>query len=319
MKLALLTGLALGAAAVLRAADPAPAPATTTTNAVNSAEANALLKTDVDKFSYSLGLNWGNQMRSQSVDVTPDLILRGLRDGLSNAAPLMSPDQIQKVQEEMRKVIFAKRDAMMKEMKEKNLEAANKFLAENEKKPGIKKLEGGAPGAAAFSDVVQYKVIKEGAGPKPMASDRVAVHYRGTLLNGTEFDASSKRGPEPAVFGVSQVIKGWTRALTNMNVGSKWELYIPPALAYGENGQRNIEPNSLLIFEVELVEIKKPEPPPQPITSDIIKVPSKAELDAGAKIEVIKPEDLAKLTNKTAQPNPTAPSATTAPKPPSPK
>jgi len=303
MKLALLTGLALGAAAILHAADTAPAPKNATTNSVplSSPEAAELLKSDVDKFSYSLGLNWGNQMRMQSVDVAPDLILRGLRDGISNKPPLMNQEEIQKIQNDMRAVIMAKRDSMMKEMKEKNLEAAKKFLEENEKKPGVKKTASG----------LEYKVLKEGSGPKPTASDRVAVQYRGTLLNGTEFDASSKRGPEPTVFGVGQVIKGWTEALTNMNVGSKWEIYIPPNLAYGENGQRNIEPNSLLIFDVELVEIKKPEPPPQPITSDIIKVPSKAELDAGAKIEVIKPEDLAKLTNKNAQPNPT-----TAPKPP---
>jgi FKBP-type peptidyl-prolyl cis-trans isomerase len=306
MKLALFIGLAVGAAATLRAADPAATPKpTTTTNSAASAEAASLLKSDVDKFSYSLGLNWGNQMRAQSVEVTPDLIMRGLRDGLSNQPPLMSGEEIQKVQEDMRKVLMAKRDTMLKEMKEKNLEAANKFLAENKSKPGIKTTESG----------LQYKVIKEGKGPKPTANDRVAVHYRGTLLNGTEFDASSKRGPEPTVFGVSQVIKGWTEALTNMTVGSKWELYIPPGLAYGEGGQRNIEPNSLLIFEVELVEIKQPEPPPQPVTSDIIKVPSKAELDAGAKIEVIKPEDLAKLTNKAnARPVPINPT-----KPPSPK
>lgn len=300
MKLALLTGLALGAAVVLKAAEPAP------TNAVNSAEAAKLLKSDIDKFSYSIGLGWGTQIHQRSIDVTPEMIIRGLQDGIGNKAPLMSQAEIQKVQEEMSKVIRAKGEAMMKEMKEKNLEAANKFLAENEKKPGVKKTASG----------LQYKMLKEGTGPKPTVSDRVAVHYRGTLLNGTEFDASSRRGPEPTVFGVGQVIKGWTEALTNMNVGSKWEVFIPPALAYGENGQRNIEPNSLLIFDVELVEIKKPEPPPQPITSDIIKVPSKAELDAGAKIEVIKPEDLARLTNKNAQPKPnTAPNPGSPPAP----
>jgi len=120
------------------------------------------------------------------------------------------------------------------------------------------------------------------------------------MLNGKEFDSSGKRGPEPATFGVGQVIKGWTEALTNMTVGSKWQLFIPSDLAYGQNGSgRTIEPNSTLIFDVDLVDIATPPPPPQPVTSDIIKVPSKAELDAGAKIEVIKPEDLAKYTNKT--------------------
>jgi FKBP-type peptidyl-prolyl cis-trans isomerase FklB len=305
MKFALLTGLALGLGMAAQAAEPV----IKTNQPLASAEGASVLKNDVDKFSYSIGLNWGNQIRQQSIDVAPEILLRGLQDGLANKTPLMSSNEIQRIQDDMRKVIMAKRETLLKEMKEKNLAAANKFLEENAKKEGVKKMESG----------LQYKVVKEGSGPKPKAGDRVAVHYRGTLLNGTEFDASSRRGPEPAVFGVGQVIKGWSEALTNMNVGSKWELYIPPNLAYGEQGSRNIEPNSALIFDVELVEIKQPEPPPQPITSDIIKVPSKAELDAGAKIEIIKPEDLAKLTNKANQAAPPAPKPGTAPNPPAPK
>jgi FKBP-type peptidyl-prolyl cis-trans isomerase FklB len=304
MKLALLTGLALGLGVVAQAADPAPQ-----TNTATSAEAAALFKSDVDKFSYSVGLGWGASMRQQQVEITPEILLRGLRDGLSNATPLMTTNEIQQIQESMRKIIYAKRDAMVKEMREKNLAASTKFLEENSKKEGVKVAQSG----------LQYKVIKEGSGPKPKATDRVAVQYRGTLINGTEFDASARKGPEPAVFPANGVIKGWTEALTNMTVGSKWQLFIPPNLAYGDNGRPNIEPNSALIFDVELVEIKQPEPPPQPITSDIIKVPSKAELDAGAKIEIIKPEDLAKMTNKNAQPKPATAPAPNAPKPPAPK
>jgi FKBP-type peptidyl-prolyl cis-trans isomerase FklB len=311
MKLAFLTGMALGACVALQAADPAikspiaiPKPAASTNSgpvALSNPEAAGVLKTEVDKFSYSIGLSWGKQMKAQSIDITTENLMRGLQDGLGGKKELMTDAEIKAVQDEMRKTIMAKREKVMGEMKEKNQAAADKFLEENATKEGVKKLPSG----------VQYKVLKEGSGPKPTAADRVSVHYKGRLINGTEFDSSYKRGPEPTTFGVSGVIRGWTEALTNMNVGSKWELYIPPNLAYGERGSQNIEPNSLLIFEVELVEIKQPEAPPQPITSDIIKVPSKAELDAGAKIEVIKQEDLAKYTNKTGNANP--------PKPPAPK
>ena len=291
MKLALLTGLVLGACVAVNAADPVPA----------AADASSVLKNDLDRLSYSFGLNMGSNIKKQSVDVNADAIFRGLQDGLQGKAPLMTQQEIQQIQDTFRKELQAKTESRMKEVKEKNLAEGEAFLAENGKKEGVKH----------FASGLLYKVIKTGAGPKPVAGDRVAVQYRGTLLNGTEFDASSRRGPEPATFGVTQVIKGWTEALTNMNVGSKWELYIPSKLAYGEGGSRNIEPNSTLIFDVELVDIKLPEAPPQPITSDIIKVPSKAELDAGAKIEIIKPEDLKKLTNK-ANANPPKPA--TAPK-----
>ena len=286
MKRALLTGLAMGMAIIAQAADPAPA------NPSPSPEAASTLKNDVDKFSYSIGLGWGTQMRQQSIDVTPELILRGLQDGIGNKTPLMTSNEVQQIQESMRKIIMAKREAMVKDLREKNLVAANKFLEENATKEGVKKTASG----------LQYKVLKEGSGAKPKPTDRVAVQYRGRLINGTEFDSSARRGPDPAVLSVGAgMVKGWTEALTNMSVGSKWEVYMAPQLAYGEQGKGNIiEPNSPLIFEIELVEIKKPEAPPQPITSDIIKVPSKAELDAGAKIEIIKPEDLAKLTNKPA-------------------
>lgn len=278
-------GLLMGSLAAAKAADAA------STNAAD------VLKNDVDKLSYSFGLNMGSNIKQQQIDVNADAIMRGLHDGLQGKNPLMTPQEIQVIQDAFRKELQAKRESRVKEMKEKNKVDGEKFLAENAKKEGVK----------TFPSGMQYKVVKEGSGPKPKPSDRVAVQYRGTLINGTEFDASSRRGPEPAVFGVTQVIKGWTEALTNMNVGSKWELYIPSGLAYGESGSRNIEPNSTLIFDVELVDIKQQELPPQPITSDIIKVPSKAELDAGAKIEIIKPEDLKKLTNQPAQAKPAAP------------
>jgi FKBP-type peptidyl-prolyl cis-trans isomerase FklB len=315
MKIAFLTALTLAATLALHAADPVGGPgAAAPTNTfkpnapLSKAEANEVLKNDVDKLSYSFGLNMGSNIKAQSIDVNAESIFRGIQDGLSGKDPLMTQQEIQAVQDHFRKELMAKREAKANEVREKNKMDGEKFLAENAKKEGVKTMTNG----------LQYKVIKEGTGPKPKPSDRVKVHYTGKLINGTEFDSSRKRGPEPAQFGVSQVIKGWTQALTNMPVGSHWELYIPSDLAYGPNGSgRQIEPNSTLIFDVELVDIAKVEAPPQPITSDIIKVPSKAELDAGAKIEVIKPEDLAKYTNKpVARPATNNPAArpTTAPK-----
>jgi hypothetical protein len=143
----------------------------------------------------------------------------------------------------------------------------------------------------------------------PQANDQVSVNYRGSLLDGTEFDSSYKRG-EPATFGVGQVIRGWTEALKIMPVGSKWKLFIPADLAYGENGRPGIPPNSVLIFEVELMGIKASPPPPPapaapaPLTSDIIKVPSAEELKKGAKIEVIKPEDVQKAQQQQQESQP---------------
>jgi FKBP-type peptidyl-prolyl cis-trans isomerase FklB len=147
---------------------------------------------------------------------------------------------------------------------------------------------------------MQYKVITEGTGAMPKSNDTVTVNYRGTLVNGKEFDSSTKHGDKPAKFQVNRVVRGWTEALQMMKAGSKWEVYIPSALAYGDKGNPSIEPGSTLIFEVELLGADVPAPPPppaQPLTSDIIRVPSAEELKKGAKIEVIKAEDLEKLTN----------------------
>jgi hypothetical protein len=151
---------------------------------------------------------------------------------------------------------------------------------------------------------LQYKVITEGTGAIPKSNDTVTVNYRGTLINGKEFDSSAKHGAQPSKFQVGRVVRGWTEALQMMKAGSKWEIYLPSTLAYEDRGAGpNIEPGSTLIFEMELLsaETPAPPPPPQPLTSDIIRVPSAEELKKGAKIEVIKPEDLEKLTNAAAQ------------------
>ena len=192
----------------------------------------------------------------------------------------------------LNKEIRAKQEEKRKQQGEKNKEEGEKFLAENETKEGVKTLPSG----------LQYKILSEGSGESPKAGDIATVNYRGTLIDGTEFDSSYKRG-QPSTFSVTGVIKGWTEALELMKPGAKWQLFIPSELAYGERGSgQMIGPNATLIFDVELVSFKPPTPPAaanpapaQPVTSDIIKVPSKEELEKGAKIEVIKAADLEKL------------------------
>lgn len=299
--------MALGICAALQAQQPAAGGAAVkpgSTNAPASSLIGSEFKTPEEQLSYSFGLQMGNGLRMNSIEVKSDLIIQGLKDGLEGK-PKMSDAQIREVQDTFRRELMAKREKDRAEQGVKNKGAGEAFLAENAKKEGVKTTASG----------LQYKVITQGTGKTPSSNDLVTVHYRGKLINGEVFDESYKNN-QPATFGVSGVIKGWTEALQLMPVGSKYELYIPSNLAYGETGNARIQPNSVLIFDVELIDAKVPEPP-KPITSDIIKVPSKAELDAGAKIEVIKPEDLEKLQKQQQQQqqggakpaNPTAPPA----------
>jgi FKBP-type peptidyl-prolyl cis-trans isomerase FklB len=248
------------------------------------------------KVSYGIGMNLGMQWRQQEVPIDPDLLMKGMKDAMEGGETLMT-------EEEMRNTLTAFQNQHRAQQMEKrrlqgeqNLAEGEKYLSENKSKPGVVTLPSG----------LQYKIITEGQGESPAAHDQVSVHYRGTLIDGTEFDSSYKKG-EPATFGVGGVIKGWTEALQLMKPGAKWELYIPPALAYAERGSgAKIGPNSTLIFEVELISVNKqqPPPPPEPVTSDIIKVPSKEEMEKGAKIEVIKKEDLDKLLKEQQKPAP---------------
>jgi FKBP-type peptidyl-prolyl cis-trans isomerase len=215
----------------------------------------------------------------------------------------LTDQQVQEAIGNYRKEAMAKRDEERRKSAEKNRKAGEAFLAENKTKPGIKTLE--VKLADGTTAEMQYKVITEGTGAVPKTNDSVSVNYKGTLIDGKEFDSSAKHGGQPAKFQVNRVVRGWTEALSRMKAGSKWELYVPSTLAYGDQGSGpTIEPGSTLIFEVELVGAEAPPPPPppaQPLTSDIIRVPSAEELKKGAKIEVIKPEDLEKLTNAAAQ------------------
>lgn len=205
------------------------------------------LKTQKDKVSYSIGLDIGGKFKKQSIDIDPDLLVRGIKDGLSDAKPLLTEGEIKTVMTAFEKEMQSKAIAQMKELGDKNMKEGSAFLAENKKKEGVVTLPSG----------LQYKVITAGTGKKPSATDSVTTQYRGTLVDGTEFDSSYKRG-QPATFPVTGVIPGWTEALQLMPVGSKWQLFVPPNLAYGPRGAgQTIGPNATLIFEVELLSIKE--------------------------------------------------------------
>ena len=204
------------------------------------------LKDERDKVSYSIGLDIGNTFKKQNMDINTDALMSGLKDGTSGAKPQMTDEEMKTTMAAYSKTMMEKQSAVAKEAGAKNAAAGEKFLAENKGKEGVKTTASG----------LQYKVIKEGTGPTPKETDTVETHYRGTLLDGTEFDSSYARN-EPATFPVNRVIKGWTEALQMMKVGSKYELYIPASLAYGERGAgQEIGPNSTLKFEVELLGIK---------------------------------------------------------------
>lgn len=258
------------------------------------------LSDENSRVSYAIGMMTGHQWKAQDLDFNPDLYAQGIKDAMAGGATLLTQEQAQQAIETFRKEFATKQQQKRMELALKNKAIGEAFLTTNKLAPGIKLLNVTLPNGQTSE--MQYLVLKQGTGPTPSATDRVSVNYRGTLLDGTEFDSSYKRG-QAASFPVNGVIKGWTEALKIMPVGSKWKLFIPSELAYGERGNMGIPPNSVLIFEVELLGIEVTPPPPSPaapLTSDIIKVPSAEELKKGAKIEVIKPEDVQKAqqTNK---------------------
>jgi FKBP-type peptidyl-prolyl cis-trans isomerase len=256
---------------------------------VVTAEGTNLLSDQKSRTSYAIGMMTGHNWEMQGLDTNVldvDIYAQGLKDSQSGGATLMTQQEMQQTlaafQQQFRAIQMKKRT----ELADKDKAEGEAFLAANKTKPGVQTLPYG----------LQYLVITNGSGPLPAPGDTVTVNYTGTLVDGTEFDSSYKRG-RPAEFPVGGVIKGWTEALEKMPVGSKWKLFIPSDLAYGEQGQRGIPPNSVLIFDVELLATKAPPAPAAPaapLTSDIIKVPSAAEMKKGAKIEVIKAADAAK-------------------------
>jgi FKBP-type peptidyl-prolyl cis-trans isomerase FklB len=208
-----------------------------------NAQENLVLKSQKDKVSYIIGMEIGSNLKKQAIDIDTTILSRGVKDILSGAKPLLTEQEIQEIMMAFQKEMMAKQADVAK----KNKAEGEAFLAENKKKEGVKTTPSG----------LQYKVIKAGTGKKPKSNDTVTVHYRGTLINGAEFDSSYKRG-QPAIFPVSKVIPGWTEGLQLMEVGAKWQLFIPSNLAYGEQGAgSDIGPNATLIFEVELVSIQE--------------------------------------------------------------
>src|SRR6266581_3249637 len=201
-------------------------------------EKSPQLKDQKDKVSYSIGMNIGFNLSKQKVDINPDILAAGIKDAIAGK-PQLTQDQVKEVMAQFEKDMEQKQ----KQAGEKNKTDGAKFLEENKKKQGVKTTASG----------LQYKVMKEGTGAQPKPTDMVTVNYRGTLIDGTEFDSSYKRG-QPATFPVNGVIKGWTEALQLMKVGSKYQLFIPADLAYGERGAgSDIGPNATLLFDVELL------------------------------------------------------------------
>ena len=238
MKLQLIALLTVSAVLSLSAAEESP------------------LKTSKDKVSYAVGVNIGNTLKPWGDEIDLNVMQNAIKDVLAKKTPLLT-------EQEMREIVMNFQSEFRTRSLEKNKKEGEKFLAENKTKEGVKTTPSG----------LQYKVMTQGEGKIPTSNDTVVAHYRGTLIDGSEFDSSYKRG-EPSEFPVMGVIKGWTEALLMMPVGSKWQLFIPSDLAYGERGNRGtIPPNSTLLFDIELVSIKAatntapvavPAPKPQP-------------------------------------------------------
>ena len=228
-------------------------------------------------------MNVGMSLKKAGFDVDTAIIAAAMNDALKGNPPALSQEEASTVMRAYQQEMAAKQQEKAKEASSKNREAGKAFLEANAKKDGVKTTASG----------LQYKIITEGSGEIPKSNHKVTTHYRGTTIDGQEFDSSIKRG-EPISLDVTGVIKGWTEALLMMPVGSKWQLFIPADLAYGDQQKSElITPGSALIFDIELIATAAPKPP-EPIVSDIIKVPSAEEMKKGAKIETIKAEDIDK-------------------------
>ncbi len=225
-------------------------PSTATTSKTGTA---APLTTKKDKFSYALGMSQGAGMAANfkklGIEFNPTLIIQGLKDGLAGGKTRLTEDEAHKILSEMQAEVQKQQQEKIAQLAETNKKEGEAFLAANKAKEGVVTLPSG----------LEYKIVTPGTGPKPAATDTVVCNYKGTFLNGNEFDNSYKRG-KPETFGVNQVIKGWTEALELMPVGSHWQLFVPSDLAYGPGGRPGIPPNSALIFDVELLSIQPKAP-----------------------------------------------------------
>ena len=233
-------------AAKAPAAKTGQSPATAGKAPAAKSQTAMTLDTPRAKASYAVGLNIGKSLRRDAVDIDPATFEQGLKDGLAGGKALLTDDEMKATMTAVQADLRKRQEAEMAQAGEANKKEGDVFLAANKTKEGVVTLPSG----------LQYKILKEGTGAKPTASDTVVCNYKGTLIDGKEFDSSYKRG-QPATFPVGQVIKGWTEALQIMPVGSKWQLFIPSELAYGPRGPSpDIGPNATLIFEVELLSIQ---------------------------------------------------------------
>jgi FKBP-type peptidyl-prolyl cis-trans isomerase FklB len=219
-----------------------------------SAEKTTELKTAKDKLSYSIGFDMGSSIKRNEIDVDPRIVTKAIKDALSGGKPLMTEQEMKESISALQKAMAAKQQERMKAQADKNKKEGVAFLAENKKKEGVTTLPSG----------LQYMVLSEGKGSHPKATDTVTVQYRGTLIDGTEFDSSYKRG-QPTTFALNQVIKGWTEGVQLLKEGGKIKLFVPSELAYGERGAgAQIGPNTSLIFEIELLSVAQtPQSEPQ--------------------------------------------------------
>lgn len=217
-------------------------------SATAMASSNSMeLKTDMDKLSYSIGIDLGKNFKKQGIDVVPAMMGKGIADGMAGGTLLLTDDQMKDVLNKFQKDLMAKRTAEFNKKAEENKTKGEAFLAQNKSKPGV----------VALADGLQYKIIENGKGEKPGKEDMVTVEYTGKTINGEVFDSTDKVG-KPATFKLSQVIPGWTEALQLMPAGSKWEIYVPAHLAYGNRAVGGpIGPNETLIFNVHLISVKK--------------------------------------------------------------
>lgn len=248
------------------------------------------LKTDTDKFSYALGMyyggNWRDLFAKQGFELDLETVMKGLRDALFTNKTLLTETQMNTILIDQEKKWNERRDDKLKQQAVDNKKKSEEFLEANRSKPGVVTLPSG----------LQYKVISEGNGPMAHSNDTVTLNYKGTLIDGTEWDSTAQHG-KPATFIPMNAPKFWSEAVQRMKIGSKWELFVPPDLAYGTNGYRSIPANAALIVEVELLTNAPPPAPPAaspsaPLTSEIIKVPSLEDMKKGAKIETLTDEDV---------------------------
>jgi FKBP-type peptidyl-prolyl cis-trans isomerase len=282
-----------------------PAPSTPT-------DYSKIFKNDTEKYSYAIGMSTGGPLKQKiaraDLDSDIDMLVRGFKDSFATNTALITEAQEREILGELSRNLQAKaaekQKHVMEELRvkgEKNLVDGPAFMEKNRTQPGVVTTQNG----------MQYKVLVDGSGPSPKPDEDVTVNYKLSFIDGTEFDSSAKRH-QPLTTKVTGGLfnfQGWTDALTMMKVGSKWQVFLPASLAYGTNSIPPVlAPNSPLIFEIELLAIRPGQTPAtaspsvaQPLTSDIIKVPSQDEMKKGAKIEVIKPEDLEKEKAKASQ------------------